>query len=86
MHNCDRVAPPPRTCSSLKNHFSAPNNRTEMKLFVYDPNSSNNEWTYFQVFLLQNNGRKKYKNLVWMVGYKQDWSTKIIKKIEELCL
>ena len=33
----------PRTCSSLKIHFSAPNHPTDMKLFVYDPNTSKSE-------------------------------------------
>ena len=31
---------PPKNCSSLKNHISAPNHRTDMKFFVYDPNTS----------------------------------------------
>ena len=25
LHYCDRGAPPPKNCSSLKNHFSVPN-------------------------------------------------------------
>ena len=41
---------PPRTCSSLKNHFSAPNHCTDMKLSVYDPNTSKNEWNFFKFF------------------------------------
>ena len=34
---------PPRTCLCLKNHFSASNHRTDMKLFVYDLNTSKKE-------------------------------------------
>ena len=41
---------PSRTCSSLKIHFSAPNHCTYMKLFVYDPNTSKNEWIFFPNF------------------------------------
>ena len=52
---------PPRTCSSLKNHSSAPNHRTDMKLFVYDRNTSKNELTFFQVFFIIKNWQKKYK-------------------------
>ena len=52
---------PPRNCSSLKNHFSAPNHRTYMKFFVYDSNTSKNNWEFFQVFLLLKIGRKSIK-------------------------
>ena len=58
---------PPRTYSSLTSHFSAPNHRTDMKLFVYDPNTSKNEWNVFQFFFIIKNWQKKYKNLVSVV-------------------
>ena len=41
---------PPRTCSSLKNHFSAPNHRTDIKKIVYDPNTSKNKKKFFKAF------------------------------------
>ena len=41
-----------KNCSILKNHFSAPNHRTDMKFFVYDPNTSKNKWKFFEVFSL----------------------------------
>ena len=55
------VHPPPRTCSSLKNPFSAPNHRTDMKLFVYNPNINKNEWNFFQFFFIIKNWQKMYK-------------------------
>ena len=60
---------PPKNCSSLKNHFSTPNHRTDMNFFVYDPNSSKNNWEFFQVFFIIKNWQKKYKNLVSVVWY-----------------
>ena len=42
-------------CSSLKNHLSATNHRTDMKLVVYDPNTSKNEWTFISnLFIMKN--------------------------------
>ena len=63
MHNCNRGATPtpPKTCSNLKIHFSAPNHRTDMKLFVNDPNTSKNEWNLEFVSFLKI-GRKGIKN------------------------
>ena len=55
------------------------------RLFVYDPNTSKNEWKKFQVFFIIKNWQKKYKNLDRLVCSKQDWFKKIIRKIEELC-
>ena len=52
---------PPKNCSCLKNHFSAPNHYTDMKFFVYDPNTSKNNWGIFQVFSLLKIGRKSIK-------------------------
>ena len=43
MHYYILSAPPPRTGSSLKIHFSIPNNHTDMKFFVYDPKTSKNK-------------------------------------------
>ena len=60
---------PPRTWSSLKNHFSAPNHRTDMTFFVYDPNTSKNIWKFVQVFFIIKNCQKKYNNLVSVVWY-----------------
>ena len=52
---------PPRTCSSLKNYFSAPNHSTDMKFVVYDPNTSKNKWKFVNVFSLLKIGRKSIK-------------------------
>ena len=59
--------PPPRTFSSLKIHFSAPNHRTDMKLFVYEPNTSKNECKFFSNFFSMKNWPKKYKSIVSVV-------------------
>ena len=59
----------PKNCSSLKNHFSEPNYRTDMKIFVYDPNTSKNIWEFFESFFIIKNWQKKYKNLVSVVWY-----------------
>ena len=32
-----------------------------MKLFVWDPNTSKNEWDFFQVIFIIKNWQKKYK-------------------------
>ena len=61
------VHPPPKNCSSLTNHLSAPNHRTDMKFCVYDPNTSKNNWEFFESFFIIKNWQKKYKNLVSVV-------------------
>ena len=78
FQNCTKAirVHPPRTCSSFKNHFSAPNHRTDTNLFVYDLNTSKNEWNFFQVCFIIKNWQKKYKKRVWIVCSKQDWSKK----------
>ena len=44
-----------------QDHFSAPNHRTDMKLFVYDPNTSKNECNFFQVCYILKNWQKSRK-------------------------
>ena len=63
LHQCTIAigVHPPKNCSSLKNHFSAPYHSTDMTFFVYDPNTSKNKWTFFQVFSLLKIGRKSIK-------------------------
>ena len=58
---------PPKNFSSLKNHFSAPNHRIDMKVFVHDPNTSKNNWKFVESFFIIKNWHKKYKNLVSVV-------------------
>ena len=53
-----------------------------MKIVVYDPNTSKNEWKFYQVFFIMKNWQKKYKNIVQIVCSKQDWSKRIIKKFK----
>jgi len=50
---------PPRTYSSLTSHFSAPNHRKDMKLFVHDPNTSKNAWHFFKSFFTIKNWQTK---------------------------
>ena len=56
---------PPRTCSSLKNNFSAPNDRTDMKIFVYDPNTSKNNWEFKKKFFIKNWQNKYNKQAIY---------------------